>query len=95
MAGKSRKPSFDIPPLTHEQQVALAESEKQRRINAANDFMNGKQWPGKAAMDRLTAAEKAQYNAWLDYLDALDAIDTSNAPDIDWPAACLVRWRRW
>lgn len=47
--------------------------------------MNSKQWPGKAAMGRLTDSEKAQYNAWLDYLDTLEIVDTSTAPDINWP----------
>ncbi len=76
----------DIPPPTHDELIAQAESEKQSRIAQANDYMNGKQWPGKAAMGRLSDAEKSQYNAWLDYLDALEAIDTSSAPDINWPS---------
>lgn len=75
----------DIPPPTREQQIAAAEVEKQSRIDSSNAYMNGKQWAGKAAMGRLTAAEKTQYNAWLDYLDVLEAVDTSLAPDITWP----------
>jgi hypothetical protein len=74
-----------MPPPTQEEIVAQAVIEKQNRIDAANDYMNGKQWPGKAAMGRLKDYEKAQYNAWLDYLDALEAVDTTNAPDITWP----------
>ena len=75
----------DIPPPTHEELVASANTEKQKRIDQANDNMNGKQWPGKAAMGRLKDSEKEQYNAWLDYLDELEAVDTSTAPDIKWP----------
>lgn len=75
----------DLPPPTHEEIVAQANAEKQNRVDAANDYMNSKQWPGKAAMGRLKDGEKAQYNAWLDYLDELDAVDTSKAPDIEWP----------
>lgn len=75
----------DIPAPTHEQLVAAAEAEKQSRIDQANDYMNGKQWPGKAAVGRLKDDELAQYNLWLDYLDALEAVDTSVAPDIKWP----------
>ena len=76
----------DIPPPTHDQLVAIAETEKQSRIDRANGYMNSKQWPGKAAIGRLKGDELAQYNLWLDYLDALIAIDTSSAPDINWPA---------
>ncbi|WP_439291819.1 MULTISPECIES: tail fiber assembly protein [Rahnella] len=76
----------DIPPPSHEQQVASADAEKQNRIDEANAYMNSKQWPGKAAMGRLKDTEKAQYNTWLDYLDALDGVDTSTAPDISWPS---------
>ncbi|MRG31838.1 tail fiber assembly protein [Enterobacter cancerogenus] len=66
-------------------EVEIAEEEKQLRIDQANEYMNSKQWPGKAAMGRLKDEEKEQYNAWLDYLDALEAVDTTSAPDIEWP----------
>ncbi|EBP3538292.1 tail fiber assembly protein [Salmonella enterica subsp. enterica] len=75
----------DIPPPTQEELIAQVEREKQRHIDVANEFMNGKQWPGKAALGRLKGDELAQYNLWLDYLDALEAVDTSSAPDITWP----------
>lgn len=76
----------DLPPLSHEEEVDLADAEKQSRIEQANDHMNSKQWPGKAAMGRLNDTEKAEYNAWLDYLDALEVVDTSTAPQINWPS---------
>ncbi|MEG2040961.1 MAG: tail fiber assembly protein, partial [Hafnia sp.] len=66
--------------------VAAADAEKKNRIDSANEYMNSKQWPGKAAIGRLKGEELAQYNLWLDYLDALEAVDTSIAPDIDWPS---------
>ncbi|EDJ5351604.1 tail fiber assembly protein [Salmonella enterica] len=75
----------DIPPPTQAEIIVEAEREKQRRIDAANEFMNSKQWPGKAAIGRLMGDELAQYNLWLDYLDALEAVETSRAPDINWP----------
>lgn len=75
----------DMPPPTHEETLAQAEIEKQNRIDSANAYMNGKQWPGKAAIGRLSGDALAQYNRWLDYLDALDAIEVSTAPDITWP----------
>lgn len=75
----------DMPPPSHDELVAQAKDEKQGRIGLANDYMNSKQWPGKAAIGRLKGDELAQYNLWLDYLDALEAVDTSTAPDITWP----------
>lgn len=65
--------------------IAIAEAQLGYLVDQANDYMNSKQWPGKAAMGRLKDAEKEQYNLWLDYLDALEAVDTSSAPDINWP----------
>lgn len=67
-----------------ESAISAAENKKRLLINEANDFINTKQWPGKAAIGRLKADELAQYNLWLDYLDALEAVDTS-IPDITWP----------
>ncbi|EDS5712341.1 tail fiber assembly protein [Salmonella enterica subsp. enterica serovar Javiana] len=75
----------DIPPPTREELITAADVEKQKRIDLANDYMNSKQWPGKAAIGRLKGDELAQYNLWLDYLDALEAVDTTSAPDIKWP----------
>ncbi|WFW90167.1 tail fiber assembly protein [Citrobacter freundii] len=80
------KPAWvDIPPLTQDEEVALAESQKSLLIDQANEHINGKQWPGKAAIGRLKGDELAQYNLWLDYLDALEAVDISTSPDIAWP----------
>lgn len=83
----------EIPPPTHEEQIAAAELEKQQLINQANDYMNSKQWPGKAAIGRLKGDELAQYNLWLDYLDALELVDTSSVPDIEWPTPPAVQAR--
>lgn len=86
VAGDGGLPTWsETPPATHEQEVAAAEQQKQLLTVQANAYMNSKQWPGKAAMGRLTDSEKAQYNAWLDYLDTLEIVDTSTAPDINWP----------
>ena len=76
---------IDPPPPTLEQLITAADAQKQRLLVQANEYMNSKQWPGKAAIGRLKTDELAQYNLWLDYLDALEAIDTSTAPDIVWP----------
>ncbi|EKK3990359.1 tail fiber assembly protein [Cronobacter sakazakii] len=74
-----------IPPPSHEELIQQAETERQLLLNQANEYMNSKQWPGKAAIGRLKGEELALYNLWLDYLDALELVDTSSAPDIEWP----------
>lgn len=88
IAGKNGLPEWaDIPPPAHDEILTQTETEKQNCINKANDYMNRKQWPGKAAIGRLTASDLTQYNQWLDYLDALEAVNTSSAPDINWPVS--------
>lgn len=68
-----------------ESAVSEAENKKRLLINEATEYINSKQWPGKAVIGRLKGDELAQYNLWLDYLDALETVDTSSAPDIEWP----------
>ncbi|MCS2172249.1 tail fiber assembly protein [Scandinavium sp. TWS1a] len=88
VVGEDGFPAWDdIPPPTPQEEMVAAETQKQSLIDQANSYINSKQWPGKAALGRLTDAEKEQYNVWLDYLDALEAMDTSSAPDINWPGA--------
>lgn len=65
--------------------VESATSQLQYLILQANNYINNKQWPGKAAIGRLKSDELVRYNLWLDYLDALESLDISDAPDIRWP----------
>ena len=94
VAGDDGYPAWDdVPQLTHEEQLSEAERKKQALINRVNEYINSKQWPGKAAIGRLKGEELAQYNLWLDYLDALELVDTSSAPDIEWPTPPAVQAR--
>lgn len=68
-----------------ESAISAAENKKRLLINEATEYVNSKQWPGKAAIGRLKGDELAQYNLWLDYLDILESVDASCAPDIEWP----------
>lgn len=68
-----------------ESAISAAENKKRLLINEATEYINSKQWPGKAAIGRLKGDELAQYNLWLDYLDALEAVGTSSSFDINWP----------
>ena len=88
IAGSDGMPAWEyLPPPTRAEQMASAEAVRQNSIESANGYMNGKQWPGKAALGRLKGEELNQYNLWLDYLDALNAVDISTAPDIEWPVS--------
>ncbi len=78
---------------THDDEVADANFQKQMLISDATDFINSRQWQGKAALGRLKEDELKQYNLWLDYLEALELVDTSSAPDIEWPTPPAVQAR--
>ncbi len=86
MLGSDKKGNpvwVDTPPLTHEQLVAIAESQKQALI--AEVHKETEMLRTKLALGRIKEDEKALLNAWLDYLDELEAVDVSTAPDIIWP----------
>lgn len=68
-----------------ESAISAAENKKRLLIIEAREYIDSKQWPGKAVLGRLKGDELTQYNLWLDYLDALEVVDTSIAPDINWP----------
>lgn len=72
------------PEKSHGELMAEAEQQKEYLLNNATSRIVV--WQTKLLAGRtLSAPEKEQLNAWLDYIDALDAIDMSAAPDITWP----------
>lgn len=80
---KGRPAWVDVPPLTHEQHVTIAESQKQvliAEVNTETEILRA-----KLALGRIKDDEKVLLNAWLDYLDELETVDVSTAPDITWP----------
>lgn len=86
VAGEDGHPQWEIrPEPTYEEHVVVAAFEKQERIKSANELINSRQWPGKAAIGRLKDDELAQYVLWLDYLDRVAATDVNAAPEISWP----------
>ncbi|KNZ82407.1 tail fiber assembly protein [Morganella morganii] len=88
-ADKKGKPVWvDIPPLTHEEHIEIAERKKQNLI--AEVTQETEMLRAKLALGRIKDDEKALLNAWLDYLDELEAVDVSTAPDINWPVKPVV-----
>ncbi|BEJ34882.1 hypothetical protein OIPHN330_35020 [Citrobacter freundii] len=45
-----------------ESAISAAENKKRLLINEATEYVNSKQWPGKAAIGRLKGDELAQYH---------------------------------
>lgn len=89
VTGEDGLPTWEMePPLTKEQLIALAETEKLRLI--AEVHTETEMLRAKLALGRIKDNEKARLNAWLDYLDELEAVDVSTAPIIIWPVKPAV-----
>lgn len=71
------------PPISKEQLIAEAESQKQRLISKASEEIA----PLQDAVDlsMATDEEEASLKEWKKYRVLLNRVDTSTAPDIDWP----------
>ncbi|EFU9410057.1 tail fiber assembly protein [Escherichia coli] len=73
-----------IPPLTREQEILIAENERQRLLVFAQQKTS--LWQTKLLIGRqLAEDEMRQLNLWVDYIDAVTVLDVSTAPDIVWP----------
>lgn len=83
--GPSGRPVLSDPPEpSYDQLVSTAEARKASLLSDARAAISV--WQTKLLMGRkLTDAESASLNAWIDYIDVLTAINTSIAPDINWP----------
>ncbi|HAT1525199.1 TPA: tail fiber assembly protein [Morganella morganii] len=71
------------PPLTHEQHVAIAESQKQALIAEASE--KTELWRIQLMLGTITEEDKASLKEWMLYVQKVQAIDVSTAPDIFWP----------
>lgn len=75
---------LDVPPPSKEQLISQAEQKKEALLTTATTKIVV--WQTKLLMGRkLTSAESAQLNNWMDYIDAVTAVDISTVPDIIWP----------
>lgn len=82
--GTFTAPAVQEPVKSHDELVTEAEADKRARIDTATSRIVV--WQTKLLMGRkLTDAESASLNAWMDYIDALEAVDISSAPAICWP----------
>lgn len=75
-----------VPEPTREQYIDRADAHKQFLLEESRQKITV--WQTKLLMGRkLTDAESASLNIWMDYIDAVTAIATGTAPNIDWPDA--------
>lgn len=84
IAGPDGLPAWaDIPPLSNEELVAQADSQKAALRVQADSVIA----PLQDAVDLgiATPEETAQLTAWKTYRVQLNRVDTSTAPDIVWP----------
>lgn len=74
---------IDIPPPTHEEQVAIAEQKRQKLLIQANTITAD--WRTELALGIISDDDKSKLTAWMQYIKAVKVVDTSTAPDITWP----------
>ena len=84
-AGDHGMPTWeDIPPPSHEEHVALAELQKQTRLENAMQSISIIHLKLQAGR-KLNELEKMRLNAVLDYINEIEEIDIETSPGINWP----------
>ncbi|HEG4395098.1 TPA: tail fiber assembly protein [Morganella morganii] len=83
-ADKKGKPAWvDIPPLTYEQHVAIAEAQKQALIAEASQ--KTQLWQTQLMLGIITEEDKASLKEWMLYVQEVQAVDPSPGADVVWP----------
>ncbi|KJF75983.1 hypothetical protein UA45_20925, partial [Morganella morganii] len=84
VAGKKGVPQWaDEPPLTHEQHVAIAESQKQVLIAEASE--KTELWRTQLMLGIITDEDKASLKEWMLYVQKVQAVDPSPGAAVVWP----------
>lgn len=86
MLGSDKKGNpvwVDVPPLTHEQHVTIAESQKQALIAEASE--KTELWRTQLMLGIITEEDKDSLKEWMLYVQEVQALDVSTAPDIALP----------
>lgn len=71
------------PPLTHEQHVAIAESQKQALIAEASQ--KTQLWQTQLMLGIITEEDKASLKEWMLYVQDVQAVDPSLGAGLVWP----------
>lgn len=86
MRGSDKKGNpvwVDVPPLTHEQRVAIAESQKQTLIAEASE--KTELWRTQLMLGIITEEDKASLKEWMLYVQDVQAVDPSLGAGLVWP----------
>lgn len=87
-AGENGYPVLtDPPPPSHEQLIAIAETEKKSRLDHA--MYVTAMWRTELQLGIISDADKSRLTAWIGYHKAVQSVDTQSAPDIEWPSEPL------
>ncbi|MGJ7119519.1 tail fiber assembly protein [Morganella morganii] len=78
----------DIPPLSSEEYIELAEIKKQSLITEARQ--KTQLWQTQLMLGIITDGDKASLKEWMLYVQKVQAADVSAAPDIIWPVKPVV-----
>ncbi|NIH18902.1 tail fiber assembly protein [Morganella morganii] len=73
----------DEPPLTHEQHVAIAESQKQALIAEASE--KTELWRTQLMLGIITEEDKASLKEWMLYVQEVQAVEPSLGAAVVWP----------
>ncbi|WP_049246328.1 tail fiber assembly protein [Morganella morganii] len=74
---------LERPATTHEQYVAIAESQKQALIAEASQ--KTQLWQTQLMLDIITDEDKASLKEWMLYVQEVQAVDSSLGADVVWP----------
>ena len=74
----------NIPPLSHEELVQMAENNRQRLLTHADAVMLD--WRTELMLGEISDANKARLLAWMAYKNEVKAVDVTTDPEhVNWP----------
>ena len=73
----------DVPKLTTDEQIALAERKRQTLLAQANEITAD--WRTELELGMIDDDDKVKLTAWMKYIKAVKAVVISTAPDVNWP----------
>ncbi|TKU39723.1 tail fiber assembly protein [Citrobacter sp. wls716] len=83
--GADGLPSWaDTPPLSQEQLIQIAETERQRLLAKADAVMLD--WRTELMLGEISDANRAKLSAWMAYKNEIKAVDVTTDPEhVNWP----------
>jgi len=73
----------DAPPLTHGEEVAVAEQDRQLLLRQVDEVTAD--WRVELMLGDISDEDKEKLSEWMAYKKTVKAIDISTAPDVIWP----------